>query len=584
MAAEFEIEQEESRLDTSAPVSSDLTSDSEFMKFKRWYHQDIDNVLRWRKEAREDFRFYNGHQWESDDITLLQEQNRAPISINKIAPLVNAVVGSEINNRRVVRYIPREVGDSAANELLTAAGDWFRDEADAEDEESDAFSDNVICGMGWTNTRLDYIRDPDGFPVVERLDPLKMAWDCKACKPNLTDANRFWFIDDKPLDEAMRMFPNVDRDVLCADWAIESSYFTGDDLNSGGMIYDQTRARFYLGGQEDFVTDGAFSEFYVRIVELRYYELESYYRVESPKIHNPDFFNSLTSEASVVLAQLFLNKSEPMVSLSVKEYNRLKKIYPPIQETSERMQRKVAKRAFLGKKILEKTGLDVPKNSLGWEAMTGYFDKTQKRYYGIVRSTKDPQKWSNKFFSQTIFLLNSQAKGGIMAERQAFEDTREAELSWTRSDAITWVNSGQLEAIRPKPVAAFPSGFFQLFATTADAINTVTGISPEFIGTREVNQPGILESQRRQSTLNLLAGLFNSLRKYRKRQGLIILYLIQNRIPNGRLIRIIGEGKVKYVPFVREDLANADYDIIIDDAPTSPNEKERTFAVIKELL
>ncbi len=112
----------------------------------------------------------------------------------------------------------------------------------------------------------------------------------------------------------------------------------------------------------------------------------------------------------------------------------------------------------------------------------------------------------------------------------------------------------------------------------------VTGLSPEFIGTREVSQAGILEAQRRQSSLNLLACLFDGLRLYRKRQGKIILHLIQNYLSDGRLVRISGEENAQYIPLTREAVMSVDYDIVVDDAPTSPNEKERTFGIITQLL
>jgi hypothetical protein len=45
------------------------------------------------------------------------------------------------------------------NELLTFGAKWLRQQCVAEDEESDALPDQVVCGMGWTETRLDY-EDP----------------------------------------------------------------------------------------------------------------------------------------------------------------------------------------------------------------------------------------------------------------------------------------------------------------------------------------------------------------------------------------------------------------------------------------
>src|SRR5690606_21777931 len=201
---------------------------------------------------------------------------------------------------------------------------------------------------------------------------------------------------------------------------------------------------------------------------------------------------------------------------------------------------------------------------------------------------KDPQRWSNKFFSQVMFLLNSQSKGGIIAERGAFEDDRQAEASWAKSDEITWANTGALSGDKPKIIpkspAQFPAGFFTLFQESKEAINDVTGLSMEFLGTREVVQAGVLEHQLRQSSLNLLASLFNSLRRYRKRQGRVMLYLIQEHLADGRLVRIVGDDMRQYVPLTRADVANREYDIIVDDSPSSPNEKDRTWQILMQML
>jgi hypothetical protein len=51
-------------------------------------------------------------------------------------------------------------------------------------------------------------------------------------------------------------------------------------------------------------------------------------------------------------------------------------------------------------------------------------------------------------------------------------------------------------------------------------------------------QPGILEAQRKQAAMTILAILFDSLRRFRKQVGPIRLCLIQNFLADGRLIRI----------------------------------------------
>lgn len=522
-----------------------------FMQLRGWFKKDLVRVQKWRKEAKESFQFFSGEQWSEEDKNVLREKNRPPVVFNRIAPIVNAVVGSEINNRRDVQYIPRELGDAQANEILTAAGEWFRDQTGAEDEESDAFEDCVVAGMGWTDTRLDFEDDPDGAPKVERVDPFEMVWDCNAVKPNLQDAERMFRVRELSWSEAKRMFPGVPKEMLSASWANEG--------NDTADPHDQDRADDYDGTQQEFV--GQYAKKCV-VVEARWFEREPFYR-------GPDLQTGEVREYT-----------EQQIKLLRKELPD----FPAVKQT-----RKVVRRAFIGKDILgEPDSPQVPPGMFGWECITGYRDKAEGLFYGVVRAAKDPQRWTNKFFSQVMFLLNSQSKGGIAAERDAFEDPRQAEQSWAKSDEITWLNKNALGGpnakIMPKPVAQFPTGFFALFQESKEEITQVTGLSPEFIGTREVDQAGVLEMQRRQSTLNLLASLFNSLRRYRRRQGRVMLFLIQNYLSDGRLIRIVGDDKRQYVPLTKEAVANLTYDIIVDDAPTSPNEKERTWGILMQLL
>ncbi|EJF76806.1 Uncharacterised protein [Candidatus Bartonella washoeensis] len=520
-----------------------------FKKLVAWYQDDIAHVEQWRKNAQEDYDFYNGRQWNAQDLAVLREQNRPVMTFNRIAPLINAVIGAERNNKRQVQFIPRQEGAAFANEILTGAAEWFRDEADGEYEDSDAFQDAIICGMGWTDTRLDYEEDPQGKPVIARLDPMKMVWDASAVKPNLIDAQRVWYIDEKPLVVAKEMFPNVHWSDLNADW-----------VKNHSVLYQMSNGNTQSYSADADDGSNFHSSKMVTLAECRWFEREIVYKVLDP------------------LTGKFIDYSEP-------EFQSLCKEFPNIQAT--RLTRKIVKRAFLGKKLLDAPDKPlVPPNQLGWECITGTFDKLSRQFYGIVKPTKDPQRWANKYFSQIMHLLNSQSKGGIMAERDAFDDDRQAMESWARADSITWLKSGAVSGgrIQPKPVAQFPQGFFQLFHEAKSAIEQVTGLSSEFIGTRAVNQPGILEQQRRQSSLNLLASFFDGLRRYRQRQGKIILYLIQNYLSDGRLVRIAGDENAKYVPLTREMITSLEYDIVVDDAPTSLNEKERTFALIMQLL
>jgi hypothetical protein len=351
------------------------------------------------------------------------------------------------------------------------------------------------------------------------------------------------------------MFPDASKEDLHAGWA---KVLSADPTNP----HDQDEADDYTGTQNEYVEWQKSAKKTCTIVECRWMERQPYFR-------GPDLETGEAREYS---------------DAEIKDIRKVMPDFPAVRQS-----RKVVKRAFIGRRVLAEPDQPlVPPGLFGWECITGYRDKIKGQFYGVVRAAKDPQRWSNKFFSQVMFLLNSQSKGGIGAERGAFEDDQQAELSWAKSDEITWFAKGSLSGQSPKfiakPNANFPAGFFTLFQESKEAITQVTGLSPEFLGTREVDQAGVLEYQRRQSSLNLLASLFNALRRYRKRQGKVMLYLIQNHLSDGRLIRIVGDEKAEYVPLMKQDVADKQYDIIVDDAPTSPNEKERSWQIIMQML
>jgi hypothetical protein len=172
-------------------------------------HDAEDFWHNWRVEARDDFAFISGKQWLAEDEAILNEQKRPPVTFNYSEKMIDAVVGAEVSNRQEATYRPRGVEDAALAELWNNAAQWARDEGNAEDEESDAFRDMLICGMGWTQMRMSYDEDIEGKIVTDRIDPLEMWYDPSAGKPGVIDrryAFRKWWIDER---EAKREWPKA---------------------------------------------------------------------------------------------------------------------------------------------------------------------------------------------------------------------------------------------------------------------------------------------------------------------------------------------------------------------------------------
>lgn len=527
-------------LNVNAPV---VKGDPVPQQFKEWFINDRDHLEEWRKEAQEDFEFAAGRQYSDEELKALQKKKRPVVVFNRIAPVLDSVHGQEIGNRQEVRYIPREMGDAVANEMLTGAAEWFRDQSNAETHESDSFLDMLISGLGWTETRIDFEEQKDGKPTIDRVDVFEMYYDFNAKARNLTDSRRVHRIRRLPLSEAIAMFPGYDKSQLDASWTTVSN---AADLKS-------TEAE--PNGSDDS-GDGM-----VTIVHSQWVERESYYVAQDPT----------TGEESEFSVDEFKTVNARMKALMGTEMQGVM------------MRRKIRKQAFFGDVVLSYGPAPCP-NKFSFQAITGKRDRNRNTWYGMVRAMKDPQRWANKWLSQTMHIMNSNAKGGLLAEKDAFENQRQAEESFADPSSITWMKQGAIsgQKVMPKQQAQFPAGFMQLTQFAISSIRDTSGVSVEMLGLREAGQAASLEAQRRQAGMTILQPFFDALKYYREEQGVVMLYYIQNDLSDGRLIKIVGDEGAQYVPLIKQ--ASEEYDIIVDDAPTSPNQKEQAWAIMMQLL
>jgi hypothetical protein len=512
----------------------------------------------WLTEAQECYDFVAGHQWTDTELQALKDQLRPPVVFNLVAPVINVVAGLEVTNRQEVKYLPRELGDSGANEVLTGAAEWTRDECNAEDEESEAFLDMAITGEGWTDTRLDYEYDADGSILTDRVDPMEILPDPNAKKKNYKDSEYLvrekmvlvsWLQDTWP--------EKADEIDVASEATGDGDEFAGESphLNVVGDQYRSPGSKAY-GAQ-----GGKRRE--LKLTEYQYKKRVPYFRIQDP-------ISGEMKEFTVEQHTQIQQRAQAVMGTKLKSVRQTKCIYH---------------RAFaVGDVLLENMECPDP-TSFTYKAMTAKRDKKNRCWYGIVRGMLDPQRWTNKFFSQSMHILNVNAKGGVVYEEGAVGDAKEFEKSWAHPSMPTKVAAGALVAgkIQPKQPPAFPPQLDKLLDFSVNNIYRTSGVSPEMLGAVDREQAAVLEYQRKQAGVTILATLFDALRKYRKEQGKTLLYLIQTYLSDGRLVRIVGQAGMQYVPLTKQDGA-ARYDVIIDESPSSPNQKEKTWAIIQGLL
>lgn len=518
------------------------TDDYLLTKFTGWDKTDNAHWKDWKDEAKVNYDMVAGRQLPDDAKAANEEAGLVSITINKIDATVSAVSGSEMTNQQETKFYPRETStrgpdgrlqDIAVNELLTGAADYVREESDQADEESEAFRDTLICGLGVTEGRMDYDVDPDGMAVVERCDPIEFRIQAGAQRPNAADATRI--TREKPFskDDAKSRF-GVEEGGKQPSWE------KGAHDNNPGSAYKGN------SGETTNADD-------VWICEYQWWELEKLHKVQNP-------LNGQIEE------------------LTEAEFAQIIQLMPELEANSASLRVRRYYRAFrCGDQILEVTPL--PDEEFTYKFITGKFDRNKKVWYGLVRAMVDPQRLLNKQISQTQRIVDTNAKGGLLAEVDAFEDPQEAEANWAASDTIVWTKAGKLQsgAVMPKPIAPTPAGIDKLLMIANEAIPSTSGVNAEMLGIVDRQQAGVVDVARKEAAYGVLQAFFRGLKRYRKQRGRHTLKLITRYMSDERLIRINGRnGSVQYLPLVRQP-STAKYDVIVDDSPTGPNQKEKVF-------
>ena len=509
----------------------------------------------WRDEAREAYQFVAGDQWSEEDMEVLRNSDppRAPIVFNRIGPVVDTVSGMEISNRLEVRYIPRGLEDAPVNELLTKGSEWIRDQSDAEDEESDGFRDLIITGMGWTSTRMDYELDQEGLTVIERVDPLEMYYDPGAKRKNLSDARYVFRVNKYTKEEFYEQFPDApdNIDIGGNDWAKSDS--DGVNINRPD---DEYRSGSEAEGSEPKNT--------YWVIEYQWVEKRAMVLVPDP----------VTGEAVTMTNERFEDIKERLGDTKI----------PFAPQKDVRYMR-----AFIiGSTLLEqgelgeREGWDPMTDGFSYKAMTGKRDHIRNYWYGLVKPMIDPQRWFNKWLSQSLHILNAGAKGGYFIEADAIQDLRKFEEEGAATGSNTIVEPGAVSGskIMPKSMAAYPPQLAQLMEMAATAVRDTTGVNLEILGMREAQQAASLEAQRKQAGYTILSNLFDALRRYRKEQGRYMASLMQRFIADGRWVRLTGpDGNPESIQLINDPQMQK-FDVIVDDQASSPNQKEMVWSVI----
>lgn len=549
--------------------------------------------------------FYNGDSMTYTDRIQFEDdagrRRRAMVNFNKVQAPVDAVVGFMAQNRRQAKFIARQNADekqSLYSKNMNALYTFHRERTNADQVETEQDADMMINGYGAVETDLSYIignatTDPNGEILKMNIDALCVGWDPKSKSKNMGNGRWAYYFEDFELGDALDLFQDS-QETDFQKVSDDGNDDTGYVYNPWGGLYDKIKAN-------DSVEWTNKEQNMVRVYNHQWFEYETVYKAENPlySVDNVEDALFVKGRLDIIASQIKDDLSyDDLKTQDAFDFDATAETLFMDEKTNKAMVkefgtlidpvsfiRKCYYTAVYSGDHVFKWFKSVSQAGFSIKFKTGIYNSQGEYWTGMVSAMMEPTKYSNKALTELMFTIAANSKGGVMVEEDAVEDISDFETKWAKTDAVIRVNSGALGAgkIQQKTQGAVPTGLESILSL-ADASITANGVDPSFLGQMDpdAQTSGILYKRRIRQVVSKMARYFDSITLYQKEDARLCADLIRVWIQNnnGVWTRITGEnGKDAFVQ-ITEDMLAPDYDVSIQEAPTSTDDKQETAAIL----
>ena len=560
----------------------------------------IDYLYPWEKPARTDFEFYALKQWSDDDIKVMDEEKRPALTFDRTRPIIDSVAGAEVTNRYEPKFLPREPDlekpDLSASEVASEVYRYIRQLANTEHYESQAFRSCLICGVGVTETHMNYEINPNGAIFTRRVPVFEMGWDPSSVDMNMTDAR--YIIRDRwmPYDEVASLFGTAQAKQII-DRAKSSSIKAG---NAPRGLFGRLMTREIEDSRNAYMDKKVRKYYDPRTKHIRVWEMQRKEKKYMTRLFVPPelSMNGQPQEEFVTKGKSneriqMLQHAAARVNMMPGRVDEMGQPLPPVEVkfVEDYPVLKVLRSFHSGRETLKED--EMPFRDYTYQFITCFEDWSQQErryFFGMMRPMRDPQQYANKFFSQAVHVWAANPKGALLYEEDLFEDKETAMREWAKPSGMVPVPTGTLsnspkDKFKQLSSSTSLGGVSQLLEHAMQAIPQAAGVNEQYsVGSAQDlrrTPASSIESIQRQNLVTI-SQPFDALRMYKKNQAKLVLGFIQEFMEVDDLIRIVGPEDMEILPALKDGSLIDQYDIVIEESPTSPDKQMEVFNKLME--
>jgi len=511
--------------------------------------------------------FYMGRQWSSLELKGFRRQLRPPYVFNRIFPIVNNLLGAQLQTKMDVQALPIESTDEYAAQIKNKFIKWFEQVNNIDQIESEVFRYALLQGYSATQTRWEYSDFVDGYPLIERIPQNQLIWDVQAIQQTLEDAR--WQARIIPMQkaDAIASFPEYAEEIENAAWDTPDMYYMAKDA----IVKNVTVSEYGIGFNVDERGIVWVVEHYERVSEYEYVVVDSVGGTGVKSFDNEkdaeDYYAGIVASATENGLQLIDDKGEDTIFIS-----KLK---------SEVFLQSI----IIGNKCVSYKKTDLP--AFPYHVYIPIF--WDGDWISPVDTLISSQRFSNRMISEWDNQMTRNNKNMVTVKSQLLEQGYTIEqFVQERSRAAATIPVRDHDAIRLHPNQAASSDFPNLLSIAQQYMLEAAG-GANILGLQENAAESSKAVKARQAAAGLARlPLFRSLEQWRRSQTELALWYCQEYISDGQTLRIIGEDNdVQFIPIERGDLdsiKDARTDIAIDSAVDSSIAREASFESMKEFF
>ena len=543
-----------SDFDTTDSIDTKLTG-TKIGKYRKWFREAVDGANKWRKAAQEDYDFVAGKQWTDGEKKAFEASGRPSITINRIKPLINVLSGYQRLNRYDIEFLPRTGDDVDICQVRKGITKYVLDRCDYDSQESAAFLDAAIGGLGWLDVSYEFDEEvQDGEARVKREDPFSIYVDPESHKPDFSDAKyicRGKWVDK---DELISVYPEHKEEIE-AQYAVYDS----DERESERQIDDPM---WYKADIKK-----------VRLVECWYKRKKT---VQVFYLQDGSMVTQDNATVDMFLQGLIVGQDKIHVT-------------------------EVRVCSFFDTVLLEDIESPYEHGEFPLVPITCYAFGMGDLPAGFVRDLKDPQREINRRRIQVLHILNTSGNGGGWIEEDAMTPEQKAEFERRGSvpGHFSEVRSMALQQgkILERGMQNPPVAVIQAESQATSDLTAISGINEALMGVDiPSGSSGRAIELKQKQAITHIAPMFDHLREAKKK----VAYLLWGRrghagvIPQfyteDKVYRVEGQNGQQFIRVNQQiieqdplgntiyrtlnDLSQGEFDIVVSDTQASTTQRQ----------